>query len=327
MKDLFYLRNAETIEELTNFNNAESFNLHMRKVYYTFKDDLGDSLKEFVKFLSRYSMKCLGVSWQKPATMARNFGKSQITIKRYISKLKKLGIIDRVKPARGSHYITYFTNAIELAELPEEKGEENTGKTAVNNAGDIASDTPKMIHLENSETATGTTVEGAFSGQETMTFKAKSKTKYISNKRYKGVEIPANDTVNNTPTNRPKKLDTSFIPSYVAADFIEAAKPFYDDANTVTKLWTKATYAARNLGLCGKTEGAENYTDIVIDAFKTAIYDKKQRAIKGSFFGYFFGVVRNMLSDYIDERQSLFENIVSPVNGLYYDWLEDFQEA
>lgn len=276
--DLFFKRNAEVIESVSNFKNDESFNLHMRKVYYTFKDELDGSLKEFVKFLSQYSIKCHGVSWLKPETMSNYFGKSQVTIKRYISKLKKLGIINRVKPKKGSHFITYFTNTVELSDLP--------------------SDTPKMIHQKNDETPTGSTDKPVFNEQEARTFKSLGEPKELSNKRYKDVETPASEMANNTP----KNLDRSFVPNWVDPEFVETASPFFGDAKTITKLWTKATYAARNLELCGKTEGANAYVDIVIDAFKTTMYEHKRRAVKGSVFGYFYGVVRNKLQEHKDEN-------------------------
>jgi len=307
--DVFYRRNEELIERLSNFEDAEAFNLHMRRVYLTFNDELSDNLKEFTKFLSRYSIKCGGVLWQKVETMAKGFGKSQITIRRYISVLKKIGIIDRVKPIKGSHYITYFSTDIELLELPE--------KTVENIARDIADDIPTLIDQENVETTTGATVEGGFSEQEALSFKSLGEPKDLSNKRY-AREMPHN-TVENTPINTPKTLDHSFIPKWVAADFVEAAKPFFGDAKTITKLWTKATNAARNLDLCGKTEGADSYTDIVIDAFKTTMYNHKRRAIEGSMTGFFYGVVRNKLQDLKDELESVTYNM--PKGSVYFDWL------
>jgi hypothetical protein len=267
-KDLFYRRNAEVIEGVSKFNNVEAFNLHMRKIYYTFKDEIDGSLKEFVKFLSRYSMRTLGVSWQKPETMAKNFGKSVVTIKRYISALKKLSIIDRVKPSKGAHFITYFTDTVELEELPS----------------DTTDDTPEMIHLENGQTSTESKDEPEFIEQEAMTLKARSKS-LSSKERYKGDVPSSNDTAGN---------DTLLIPNWVASEFVETVKPFLN-ANQVTKLWTKAAYAARKLGMIGQGMGPTEYTSIVIEAAKAAIYKYKRRSIQTTLDGYFYGIVYNML--------------------------------
>jgi hypothetical protein len=253
-------------------------------------------------------MRTLGVSWQKTATMAKNFGKSEPTIKRYLSKLKKLGIIERVKPIKGSHFITYFSDQVELANLPSE----------------TASDTPKMIHLENDETATESKAEDTKSTKEARTFKAKSKAKLSYKERYKGESAMQNDTVeiNQSKPKTQKRLDDTFVPNWVASEFVESVKPFFDDANTITKLWTKAAYAARKLDLCGKNDGPNMHVQIVIDAFKTTIYDYKRNKIKGSLFGYYYGVVKNKLKDHKDENELIFASVSSvKEDSLYFDWL------
>ncbi|CCG47518.1 HTH domain protein (plasmid) [Halobacillus halophilus DSM 2266] len=258
--DLFYLRNKETIKQKAErFRSLDDFNKRLREIFYKYADDLTNKkLKEFVKFLSQYSVKATGVSWMKPETMAKLFGVSIATVRRYLSKLKELGIIERIRPEKGTHYITVFT--------PTGKAEK---------ASDRENDRPELIDQTNAGNACNSKDEGDFNRKETMTFKAGYKSIELKEQR-KGTTVP------------------SIIPTYVDSSFIEFLKPFVKPEE-ITTLWRKAAQAARGLELCEKNEGPHEYIDAVLDAARSTVYQYKRGKVGGSIVGYFYGTVRKTL--------------------------------
>ncbi|MFD2627997.1 hypothetical protein [Oceanobacillus kapialis] len=309
-RDIFLRRNGRLIAKLSKFNDKDAFNLHIRRVLYTFKEEMGGPLCEFVKYLSRYSMRYKGVSWQKVDTISKRFGKSEATVRRYLSKLTKLGIIGREKPEKGSHNITYFRTDLMLAELPSRSNDsrfKDKDFRVNNNSDEIGDDIPNMIDQKNSETTCDSKAEETKVMTETKTLKAKSKTKLkdiIRNKDNKG---RLNDIASQKSNRKP--LDPSFVPNWVPSKFVDAISPFFYNAETITKLWTKAAYAARKLGLCGNNEGPSCYVETIIEAFKVTIYNSKRRTIRGSFYGYFFGVVITMLRPFIYNTPRAIDNL------------------
>jgi hypothetical protein len=89
-----------------------------------------------------------------------------------------------------------------------------------------------------------------------------------------------------------KQLNASFVPSHVPTLFVKAVKPFFNRATEVCDLWDRAVMIYRSLRF---DVPIEYLLPIIIQAFKETVYHYKQRQIKNTFIGYFYGTARTML--------------------------------
>lgn len=109
------------------------------------------------------------------------------------------------------------------------------------------------------------------------------------------------------------RLDASFTPDSVPKAFKTVAARFWNDAERIDELWQKAIMAYRSLGL------AVVYEEVAIDSLKQAIYALKRRRIRGSFDGYYYGILIQKIVAYHRAR-------VAEERGLY-NWVEDVIHA
>jgi hypothetical protein len=107
-------------------------------------------------------------------------------------------------------------------------------------------------------------------------------------------------------------LDNSFVPSHIPKDFTSSVKPFFGQAQDIYHLWGKVMLAYRISRLQAPLE---DFTPVIIQAFKESIFSYKHKRIKGSFNGYFFGTLRNMLI--IEKRRETMNN-----HPIFYNFLE-----
>jgi len=109
------------------------------------------------------------------------------------------------------------------------------------------------------------------------------------------------------------RLDASFTPDSVPSAFKKIAARFWNDANRIDTLWKKAIMAHRSLGL------VDIYEDVAIDSLKQTIFAYKHRKIRGSFDGYYYGVL-------IQKIAAAHRARVAVERG-FYNWVESVRNA
>ncbi|MGM0879131.1 MAG: transcriptional regulator, partial [Bacillota bacterium] len=110
-------------------------------------------------------------------------------------------------------------------------------------------------------------------------------------------------------------LNYQYVPSIVPTAFTEAARPFFNDANEIYRLWGKTRLAHKISGL---NTPLEDLVDITIQSFNESIFAYKQKRVKKAFTGYFFGTLRSMFA--VEKRREVF---MQPDRPTYlYNFLE-----
>lgn len=293
---------TQQVTPYQSFASVEEMNLTVRKIIYTHR--LKGVKKEFLLFLSRYSCKVKGVSWQKAETMAKNFGKSERTIKRLLSALHKLGVLDRVKLDK-TNWLTVLKKPSDLVELP-------------NNSENVTpiseSDTPKVTPQEIDETPCGSSDESTENTRET-----KNKAKIFKTKSNKLPLLRKKKQVVVTPTINMQ--DRENVPSYVPTEFVDHIWHFYKDVQAVTEIWKRVYVVARQQNLLDeykhiKKDHLQTCIDIAIESFdltknkrtmQRELYDKDSQ----KFYKVFFGTVKNKLSTLLTEGERLINFMIS----------------
>lgn len=139
----------------------------------------------------------------------------------------------------------------------------------------------------------------------------------------KGKEQKNDSTYNLTNTsfiNKKRKesntfLDHHYVPSIVPKTFTETVRPFFNDANEIYRLWGKTRLAHQISGL---NTPLEDLVDITVQAFNESIFAYKQKRVKKSFTGYFFGTLRSMFA--VEKRREVFRQPEKPT--YLYNFLE-----
>jgi len=298
---------TQQVTPYQSFVSVEEMNLTVRKIIYTHR--LKGVKKEFLLFLSRYSCKVKGVSWQKAETMAKNFGKSERTIKRLLSALHKLGVLDRVKLDK-TNWLTVLKKPSDLVELP-------------NNSENVTpiseSDTPKVTPQEIDEIPCGSSDESTKNTRET-----KNKAKIFKTKSIKLPLLRKKKQVVVTPIINMQ--DRENVPSYVPTEFVDHIWHFYKDVQAVTDIWKRVYWVAKKHNLLDehkhiKNEHMQDCIDIAIESFNLTkekrglnreVYDKDSQ----KFYKVFFGTVKNKLSALLTEGERLVHDMVSLMESL-----------
>ena len=88
------------LNDYKTFDDVQEMNLHVKKHVSKHYYEMNDTDREALYFISRYSVKYPGASHLKVETIAKAINRSRSTAKRVITKLIKLGIIERVTTLR-----------------------------------------------------------------------------------------------------------------------------------------------------------------------------------------------------------------------------------
>jgi Helix-turn-helix domain len=157
-------------------------------------------------------------------------------------------------------------------------------------------DHPEMIARKEVEYPCKAKVEAANSQKESTSFKSFNTSLKILRKE--------------------TRLGYSFTPKNVPEPFIKTVKPFFYEAADIYQLWGKAMLAYKKFTLLHMLE---DYTELVLDAFKQSIYAHKHRKIRKDFKGYFYGTLLKMFT--YQKRRETFSSHPS-----IFNWLEDQEE-
>ena len=100
------------------------------------------------------------------------------------------------------------------------------------------------------------------------------------------------------------RLDSTFTASYVPKEFVQAVKPFFDDAATIEDFWKSVYLDTR---MITHIVDSETITYTAIDAFKQSIRGYKRGKVKTNLVRYFTGTFKKLMDQvYFDLPLSAF---------------------
>jgi hypothetical protein len=88
------------------------------------------------------------------------------------------------------------------------------------------------------------------------------------------------------------RLDSTFTASFVPKEFVQAVRPFFDDAVTIEDFW-KSVYLDTKM-ICDIV-ASETITYTAIDAFKQAVRGYKRGKVKTTLIRYFTGTFKKRM--------------------------------
>lgn len=88
------------------------------------------------------------------------------------------------------------------------------------------------------------------------------------------------------------RLDSTFTASFVPKEFVQAVRPFFDDAVTIEDFW-KSVYLDTKM-ICDIVS-SETITYTAIDAFKQAVRGYKRGKVKTTLIRYFTGTFKKRM--------------------------------
>ncbi|TCN16908.1 transcriptional regulator [Mesobacillus foraminis] len=88
------------------------------------------------------------------------------------------------------------------------------------------------------------------------------------------------------------RLDSTFTASFVPKEFVQAVRPFFDDAVTIEDFW-KSVYLDTKM-ICDIV-ASETITYTAVDAFKQAVRGYKRGKVKTTLIRYFTGTFKKLM--------------------------------
>jgi hypothetical protein len=101
-------------------------------------------------------------------------------------------------------------------------------------------------------------------------------------------------TSNNKDLNKRKEdhLDATFTASYIPKEFVQAVRPFFDQASTIEELWKSVFLDTRKIT---HIVDQETITYTAINAFKQSIRAYKKGKIRTTIIAFFTGTFKNLM--------------------------------
>ncbi|WP_243549958.1 helix-turn-helix domain-containing protein [Priestia megaterium] len=268
--------NLKELKDHESFTSLEEMDKSIYQYIDHIRHDVPQSVIDVLLCLGRASLRCLGLSFMKQATIANMTGYSRNTINKALKALESLGIVDSVRTQTKSGRPSVKVMRI----LP------------------FCLETlhQKMTSAE-SDKANGDNELNLMDEFEPILTESKKPLK----------EDSVQDNIDEIPFGQ---LDYSFTPKNVVnKSFIQTARPFFGAAK-IFQLWgiVKSVMKRRKL-----ESMSCKVNESVTEAFKTTVFMYKANRIKSSFENYFFGVLDSMLSvikrqEISNERNILFYN-------------------
>ncbi|MBN9655993.1 helix-turn-helix domain-containing protein [Halobacillus sp. GSS1] len=84
------------LSKYSTFNSVEEMNHQVSAHEKAQADELTATMRTVLRFISRYAVKYAGAAHLKTTTIAESIGKTDRTIRRILSRLEALGIIERI---------------------------------------------------------------------------------------------------------------------------------------------------------------------------------------------------------------------------------------
>ncbi|MBU8906536.1 hypothetical protein [Desertibacillus haloalkaliphilus] len=255
---------------LSQFQSKDEFNETIRQFLKAHGDQFTKSEKIAFERLTRFSIKILGVCNARIAKLVAASEDevkeiSRSTFERMLRKAKALGIITIHHTNRdkgGYSHSVYVFQPFDGAK--SEKLTERGNKPNTSQKGD---DSTKLA-------------------PETKSFKQQT-----NNQNHRLDNEPTLDT-----------LDHTYVPSSIPTPFINAVKPFFNQATKICALWDRANIAYRSAKL---TSPVQEHTVQIIKAFKETVFKYKSGKIHKSFMQYFYGAMAGVFV--VEKRREMAE--------------------
>jgi hypothetical protein len=284
--------NIYQFKKFSKFKTVAEFNKQKERFLQQHPDLFTQS--EFIAFevLTQFSVVVPGVANAKIATLVsacsgKQGGVSRATFVRMLRKAKTTGFLKVHKTYRASGGFAHNVFVFQLIDVSPE--------TQLTYRGDAEVPSPGKDEDTNF-------------APETKNLFSNLQNKDLNIRQEKNVTLPL------TPNNSSfQDLDYTFVPDTVPQHFIHTVKPFFDQATEIYNFWEKALMAYRQFDLY---QPLEQMTALVINAFKTTIFQYKHRKIKTSFMQYYYGTLTTMLS--AEKRREHTSNATAP----RYNWLD-----
>lgn len=283
--------NIYQFKNLSKFKSVADFNKQKERFLQQHPDLFTQS--EFIAFeLTQFSVVVPGVANAKIGTLVsacsgKQGGVSRATFVQMLRKAKTTGFLKVHKTYRASGGFAHNIFVFQPIDASSE--------TQLTYRGDAEVPSPGKD-------------EDTYSEPETKNLFLNLQNKDPNIRQEKNV-----DTQQSPQQSSLQDLDYTFVLDTVPQPFIHTVKPFFDQATEIYNFWEKALMAYRQLDLY---QPLEQMTAIVINAFKTTIFQYKHRKIKTSFMQYYYGTLTTMLS--AEKRKEHAANDSAP----RYNWLD-----
>ncbi|MGM0877118.1 MAG: helix-turn-helix domain-containing protein [Bacillota bacterium] len=201
--------NYETIKKYQSFQTIEEMDQAVRGFLYKHKAELSEGTLSVLSFISKHSVKVVGVSFAKYEYIAENVNLSRRTVIRAVKVLEEKGIIKKVPTSRMN------------------------GKQGVNLL--VIQAFEPIDSLKNNLSPQDVT-------QPVTPNKTENKQSSLCEKQLK----PTN--VKETPKPSLHELDSSYLPDSISQQFIQATKPFFNTFD-IYGLWKRVLIAYNKINL------------------------------------------------------------------------------
>jgi DNA-binding Lrp family transcriptional regulator len=269
--------NYEVIQSYQSFSTITEMDQAVRGFLYKHKAALSEGTLNVLKFIWRYSVKVIGVSFAKYGTIAAVVQISRRTVIRAIKQLESLGLIKKIPTVRMN------------------------GKQGVNLL--VIQRFQPIDEVKNNKSPLDVTVHDTpnkTENKQSSLCEIKTKPTYVR-KAENSDHLKLEESTKNEKSDsiHDHQLDTSFLPESVHKEFVQAAKPFLN-AVEIYKLWKRVLIAYKKMKL---EHSLDHVIDKVINAFKQTVFMKKMGKIHSTFEGYFYRVMYEFLI--VEKRQEL----------------------
>lgn len=249
----------ENFKDFSKFSSIKEFNNTIEMFLAEHKKDFTKGELVAFKRLVRFSAKYAGVANAKIGTLLKaineklkGFGVSRSTFERMLRKAKDLGIVTIENTSKSRGGKGHNVYIFNTIDVLKER---------------------KLTYCESPEKPCESKAEGTYFERETSILLETSKKKNLNTRK----DVP---------------LDSTFTASYVPKEFVQAVKPFFDQAATIEDLWKSVfldTKAIKNI------VDPELITYTAIGAFKQAIRAYKKGNIRTTLAAFFTGTFKNLM--------------------------------
>lgn len=249
----------ENFKDFSQFSSIKEFNTTIEMFLADHKKDFTKGELIAFKRLVRFSAKYTGVANAKIGTLVKvineklsGFGISRSTFERMLRKAKELGILTIENTAKS-------------------KGGKGHNVYIFNKIEVLKSS--KLTDCENREIPFESKNEGGNSERETSSL------------------LKTNNIIN-INTRKEVSLDSTFTASYVPKEFVQAVKPFFDQAAVIEDFWKSVFLDTKSISHIIEQE---TITYTAINAFKQAIRSYKRGKVTTNLVRYFTGTFKKLM--------------------------------
>lgn len=291
MSSVFY---AE-MEQAKTFANIDQFNEFIKNVRYFYADQLNGTDRELIDYMSQHAVKYLGIFGQKNGTVAKALNKSVSTVRRSITKLAKLGIIQRVpfmRPKQGGNgsSLTIFQPSAVTSSRPDSK---------VEHASEHPGEQPQMNTRQEAAKPDGTSLEPGKSESKALnSLRPHAETQVKERRTYVGTA-----TDGKSVAEQEEELDQTYARNDVPEQFITAVVPRGRTAKQINFAWSKVVLAYKLSDMADYPYTLDTLLEdeqVMQDLLKrtrSAVRADKHGEVRKDFGALLFGTMKQLFNE------------------------------